>query len=56
MPTATRTFRVFVSSTYEDLKVERDTLAARRFPQAAQALRSEQRAISCHRLALALAR
>jgi hypothetical protein len=24
MPTATRTFRVFVSSTFEDLKAERD--------------------------------
>jgi hypothetical protein len=26
MPTATRTFRVFVSSTFEDLKAERDAL------------------------------
>lgn len=28
MPTATRIFRVFVSSTFEDLKAERDALAA----------------------------
>ena len=28
MPTATRTFRVFVSSTFEDLKEERNALAA----------------------------
>ena len=28
MPTATRTFHVFVSSTFEDLRDERDALAA----------------------------
>ena len=32
MPTATRTFRVFVSSTFEDLKAERDALQRKVFP------------------------
>jgi hypothetical protein len=38
MPIATRTFRVFVSSTFEDLKAERDALAARRLPHLRQPL------------------
>jgi WD40 repeat protein len=33
MPTATRTFRVFVSSTFEDLKAERDALQHTVFPK-----------------------
>src|SRR5580704_3960823 len=33
MPTATRTFRVFVSSTFEDLKAERDVLQRDVFPK-----------------------
>ena len=33
MPIATRTFRVFVSSTFEDLKAERDTLQREVFPK-----------------------
>ena len=33
MPTATRTFRVFVSSTFEDLKEERDALQRHVFPR-----------------------
>src|SRR5690348_8718588 len=33
MPTATRTFRVFVSSTFEDLKAERNALQQRVFPE-----------------------
>ncbi|MGO4882317.1 MAG: AAA family ATPase [Bryobacteraceae bacterium] len=33
MPTATRTFRVFVSSTFEDLKEERDALQREVFPK-----------------------
>jgi len=33
MPTATRTFRVFVSSTFEDLKAERDALQREVFPR-----------------------
>jgi hypothetical protein len=33
MPTATRTFRVFVSSTFEDLVEERDTLQRNVFPR-----------------------
>ncbi len=33
MPTATRTFRVFVSSTFEDLKAERDALQRDLFPK-----------------------
>ena len=33
MPTATRTFRVFVSSTFEDLKAERDALQRHVFPR-----------------------
>ena len=33
MPTATRTFRVFVSSTFEDLKEERNVLQAKVFPK-----------------------
>jgi tetratricopeptide (TPR) repeat protein len=33
MPTATRTFRVFVSSTFEDLKAERDVLQHDVFPR-----------------------
>jgi len=33
MPTATRTFRVFVSSTFEDLKAERDALQNSVFPK-----------------------
>ena len=33
MPTATRTFRVFVSSTFEDLKAERDALQRHVFPK-----------------------
>jgi hypothetical protein len=33
MSTSTRTFRVFVSSTFADLKAERDALAARVFPR-----------------------
>jgi hypothetical protein len=33
MPTATRTFRVFVSSTFEDLKEERDALHRSVFPK-----------------------
>jgi hypothetical protein len=33
MPTATRTFRVFVSSTFEDLKAERDALQHDVFPR-----------------------
>jgi hypothetical protein len=33
MPTATRTFRVFVSSTFEDLKAERDALQRDVFPK-----------------------
>jgi hypothetical protein len=33
MPTATRTFRVFVSSTFEDRKAERDALQRKVFPR-----------------------
>src|ERR1700690_2159158 len=33
MPIATRTFRVFVSSTFEDLKAERDALQRDVFPK-----------------------
>ena len=33
MPTATLTFRVFVSSTFEDLKAERDALQCHDFPR-----------------------
>ena len=33
MPTATRTFRVFVSSTFEDLRQERDVLQREAFPK-----------------------
>jgi WD40 repeat protein len=33
MPTATRTFRVFISSTFEDLKAERDALQREVFPK-----------------------
>jgi len=33
MPTATRTFRVFVSSSFEDLKAERDALQRDVFPK-----------------------
>lgn len=33
MPIATRTFRVFVSSTFEDLKAERDALERHVFPR-----------------------
>src|SRR5712691_536729 len=33
MPTATRTFRVFVSSTFEDLKEERNVLQEKVFPK-----------------------
>jgi hypothetical protein len=33
MPTATRTFRVFVSSTFEDMKAERDALQRDVFPR-----------------------
>jgi WD40 repeat protein len=33
MPTTTRTFRVFVSSTFEDLKAERDALQRHVFPR-----------------------
>ncbi len=33
MPTATRTFRVFISSTFEDLKAERDALRRNVFPR-----------------------
>jgi hypothetical protein len=33
MPTATRTFRVFVSSTFEDLQAERDVLQRDVFPK-----------------------
>ena len=33
MPIATRTFRVFVSSTFEDLKEERDALQREVFPK-----------------------
>ena len=33
MPIATRTFRVFVSSTFEDLKAERDALQRHVFPR-----------------------
>ena len=33
MPTATRTFRIFVSSTFEDLKAERDALQRDVFPR-----------------------
>lgn len=36
MPTATRTFRVFVSSTFEDLKAERDALQRERVSEARQ--------------------
>ncbi len=36
MPTATRTFRVFVSSTFEDLKAERDALQRAVFPKLRQ--------------------
>ena len=36
MPTATRTFRVFVSSTFEDLKAERDALQRDVFPKLRQ--------------------
>jgi NACHT domain- and WD repeat-containing protein len=32
MPNATRTFRVFVGSTFEDLKAERDALRRAVFP------------------------
>jgi WD40 repeat protein len=35
MPIATRTFRVFVSSTFEDLKAERNALQERVFPELA---------------------
>ena len=33
MPRATRTFRIFVSSTFEDMKAERDALQERVFPR-----------------------
>jgi hypothetical protein len=33
MPIATRTFRIFVSSTFEDLKAERDALQRHVFPR-----------------------
>jgi hypothetical protein len=33
MPTVTRTFRVFVSSIFEDLKAERDALQRDIFPR-----------------------
>ena len=33
MPRITRTFRIFVSSTFSDLKVERNALQARVFPR-----------------------
>jgi hypothetical protein len=33
MPVATRTFRVFISSTFEDLKEERDALQREVFPR-----------------------
>ena len=33
MPTATRTFRVFVSSTFEDLEAERNALQHTVFPK-----------------------
>lgn len=46
MPTATRTFRVFVSSTFEDLKAARDALQREAFPKLRK-LR-EQRALSGH--------
>jgi Domain of unknown function (DUF4062) len=36
MPTATRTFRVFVSSTFEDLRAERDSLQEKVFPELAK--------------------
>src|SRR5208283_1940349 len=36
MPTATRTFRVFVSSTFEDLKAEREALQRDVFPKLRQ--------------------
>lgn len=36
MPTATRTFRVFVSSTFEDLKEERNALQRDVFPRLAK--------------------
>jgi len=36
MPTATRTFRVFVSSRFEDLKEERDALQRDVFPKLEQ--------------------
>ena len=36
MPTATRTFRVFVSSTFDDLKEERKALQERVYPKLEQ--------------------
>ena len=33
MPTAARTFRAFVNSTFEDLKAERDALRRELFPR-----------------------
>jgi len=36
MPTATRTFRVFVSSTFEDLEAERNALQRDVFPKLRQ--------------------
>ena len=45
MPIATRTFRVFVSSTFEDLKAERDALQRDVFPKL-RTLWSPQRPLS----------
>ena len=56
MPIATRTFRVFVSSTFEDLKAERDALQRDVFPEAANAVRAAWRPLPGHRLALGRAR
>ena len=39
MPTATRTFRVFVSSTFEDLKAERDALQQKMDAKVLEALK-----------------
>jgi hypothetical protein len=57
MLTATRTFRVFVSSTFEDLKAERDALERNVSPGRASSARRTTRAAStliAHRPALGM--
>jgi len=47
MPQTSRTFRIFVSSTFSDLKAERNALQERVFPRLQRRMRAASRPSTC---------